>query len=82
MDLIDSLRQTMRTELRWVHTAERPGDVRHTLADISQAKRCLSYRPRVSFEEGIVMTVEYFTSQMDAFPREHAGGDIYEADRL
>lgn len=31
----------------------RPGDVRHTKADISAAARHLGYRPRVSFEEGL-----------------------------
>jgi len=43
-----------------VHTAPRPGDVRHSLADISRARQQLGYRPQVSFEEGLKRTVAWF----------------------
>jgi len=36
-----------------VYIAQRPGEVRDTLADISKAKRILGWEPRVSFKEGI-----------------------------
>jgi UDP-glucose 4-epimerase len=42
------------------HTPPRAGDVRHTLADISHAKRRLGYEPLVPFDEGFRRTVEYF----------------------
>jgi nucleoside-diphosphate-sugar epimerase len=50
-------------KLRLLHTRDRPGDVRHTLADISKAERCFDYEPHVSFEEGIVRTARYFTDE-------------------
>ena len=65
LDLIDTLRYLLKTELRWFHTDARSGDVRHTLADLSQSRRCLDYQPRISFEEGIVKTVKYFSRQME-----------------
>ena len=65
LDLIDTLRSLLKTELRWFHTEARSGDVRHTLADLSQSRRCLDYQPRISFEEGIVKTVKYFSRQME-----------------
>ena len=65
LDLIDTLRYLLKTELRWFHTEARSGDVRHTLADLSQSRRCLDYQPRISFEEGIVKTVKYFSRQME-----------------
>src|SRR5450631_372162 len=34
------------------HAPERAGDVKHSLADLSQAKECLGYEPIVDFEEG------------------------------
>ncbi len=77
MDVIDLLRQVMRSELRWVHSPERPGDVRQTLADISQAKRHLGYRPRISFEEGITETVKYFAREADVLSRRRPRGDDY-----
>lgn len=41
----------------------RLGDVRHTRADISKAKRLIGYNPRVNFEEGLNKTIEWFKSR-------------------
>ena len=65
LDLVDLLQETLGIELRLLHTAGRPGDVRDTLADIFQAERCLAYRPQVSFEEGIARSVEYLGRQIE-----------------
>ena len=64
LDLVDLLQETLGIELRLLHTAGRPGDVRDTLADIFQAERCLAYRPQVSFEDGIAKSVEYLGRQI------------------
>ena len=45
---------------------ERAGDVKHSLADISRAEKHLGYRPRVSFEEGLRRTIEWYRSQQKA----------------
>ena len=42
------------------HHPLRGGDVAHTLADVSKAKRMLGYSPLVGFPEGLRRTVEYF----------------------
>jgi UDP-glucose 4-epimerase len=63
LDLANLLQDIFGMKLRLLHTSGRPGDVRHTLADISKAERCLDYRPQVSFEEGIVRTARYFTDE-------------------
>jgi nucleoside-diphosphate-sugar epimerase len=41
----------------------RPGDARHSLADISLARKVLGYEPLVSFEEGLRRTVEWFRAE-------------------
>jgi UDP-glucose 4-epimerase len=38
----------------------RPGDVRHSQADVSKAERLLGWRPRVGLAEGIAATLEHF----------------------
>jgi nucleoside-diphosphate-sugar epimerase len=38
----------------------RDGDIRDSQADISQARECLDYHPRVSFEEGLARTFEWY----------------------
>jgi UDP-glucuronate 4-epimerase len=41
---------------------DQPGDVPYTCADVSKAERLLGYRPKVSFEEGIQRTAEWYRS--------------------
>jgi UDP-glucose 4-epimerase len=43
-----------------LYAAERSGDVKHSLADISRAKECFGYEPLVSFNEGIERTVAWY----------------------
>lgn len=62
-ELVGLLNQILGTDLRPVYEAERPGDVKHSQADISAARAALGYQPRVSFEEGLRRTVEWFRAQ-------------------
>jgi UDP-glucose 4-epimerase len=45
------------------HTDPRPGDVRHTRADVSAAERDLGHVPAVGFEEGLARTVTWFSAR-------------------
>ncbi len=45
------------------HGAERSGDIKHSLADISLAAQNLGYKPKVDFEEGLRRTVDWYRSQ-------------------
>ena len=40
----------------------RPGDVRHSLADIGKAEKLLGYRVLVDLEEGLRRTVDWYRS--------------------
>ncbi len=42
------------------YEAERGGDIKHSLADISKAEAALGYKPKVDFEEGLRRTVEWY----------------------
>lgn len=42
------------------YAAEREGDVKHSLADISKAKKHLGYSPKIGFEDGLRRTVEWY----------------------
>jgi UDP-glucose 4-epimerase len=52
----------------------RPGDVRHSLADITLAEGFLGYRPKVDFEEGLRRTLSHFGLIEDS-SSSHPGGD-------
>lgn len=51
-------------ELRPRYDPPRPGDVPHSLADITRARQLLGYDPRVHFEEGLRRTVEWYRSTL------------------
>ncbi len=38
----------------------RPGDVRHSQADTTAARKELGYTPKFTFEEGLRLTLEWF----------------------
>jgi UDP-glucose 4-epimerase len=67
LDLVATLNRVLGTSLEPGHGPPRAGDVRHSRADISRARRDLGYEPAVSFEEGLRRTVSWY--------RESAGGE-------
>jgi nucleoside-diphosphate-sugar epimerase len=62
-ELVDALNDVLGTDLNPVYDDPRPGDVRHSHADISKAKRNLNYDPEVDFKEGLERTVEYYRDE-------------------
>lgn len=50
------------------YAPERAGDVKHSLADISRAKKHLGYEPSGDFEEGLSRTIEWYRHP-DAEPK-------------
>ena len=61
LEIIASLERLFGRPLTTKHQPTRVGDVPHTLADISAAKRDMGYEPLVDFAEGLSRTVDYFT---------------------
>ncbi len=43
-----------------VYAVERPGDVRHSLADIGLARALIGYEPEVDFERGLELSIEWY----------------------
>ena len=54
------------------HAAERTGDIKHSLADISRAQEKLGYQPLVNFEDGLRRTVAWYRASEAASQRELA----------
>lgn len=52
-DLIKAINLGLNTEIEPILGPNRPGDIPHSNADISKAKRMLGYNPQISFEDGI-----------------------------
>jgi UDP-glucose 4-epimerase len=60
LDVIGMLESIIGRAVERRHSPARGGDVPHTMADVSKAKRLLGYTPLVPFAEGFRRSVDYF----------------------
>jgi UDP-N-acetylglucosamine 4-epimerase len=58
--LINTLKKIIGSATQAIYRAERPGDVRDSLADISKAQKQLEYQPQIKLEEGLKYTLDWF----------------------
>jgi UDP-N-acetylglucosamine/UDP-N-acetyl-alpha-D-glucosaminouronate 4-epimerase len=64
LEIVAMIEVMLGRPLKRRHEPGRVGDVPHTLADVSAAKRDMGYEPLVTFEEGLRRTVAFFTGRM------------------
>lgn len=66
LELVNALNKLMSKSITPIFADPRPGDVKHSRADIGKARRLLNYAPRVSLEEGLAHTLEWFRGEFKA----------------
>jgi len=64
LDVIREVNRLLGTNVKPKFAAPRPGDVRHSKADISKAKRLLGYRASVSLREGLERTIAWLRDRV------------------
>jgi nucleoside-diphosphate-sugar epimerase len=57
--LVSELRELMGSEVEPVYADPRPGDVKHSLADLSRARAELGYHPAVQLRAGLLRTIQH-----------------------
>jgi len=60
LQLVDLINKILGKNIKPQLTAARPGDVKHSRADISLAKKLLDYQIQVNFETGLRRTIEWY----------------------
>jgi UDP-glucose 4-epimerase len=60
--VLQELQTLLGVPLQPVFEPERPGDIRHSHANIGLARELLGYEPQVGFREGLRRTIEWFQS--------------------
>ena len=63
--LIQILEELLKVRTQVTYAPAKPGDVRHSLADITKATRVLGYVPETEIEEGLRKTVEALVKSND-----------------
>ncbi|UCC39926.1 MAG: SDR family oxidoreductase [Candidatus Aminicenantes bacterium] len=61
--LAKKINELLGKDISPVHDEPRPGDILHSLADISKAKKMLKYDPLVSIDEGLEKTIRWFQEE-------------------
>lgn len=61
-ELFNILKKLAGASVDAVHRENRSGDIRDSLADISKAKRLLTYDPKVNIQDGLKITLNWFSS--------------------
>lgn len=62
-ELFGIIKEIAGSDLAPFYGPDRPGDVRHSLADISKAKNLLGYDPQVGIREGLKVAFEWYRKQ-------------------
>lgn len=60
--LVATLNKILGTTIKPKYTKQRPGDIKHSLADIRKAQKVLDYKPRYDLEAGLRETMAWFKS--------------------
>lgn len=63
--ILDYLKNKFGDKVEVMHAPERPGDVKHTQADISSAMTSFGYKPLVKFWDGLDKTIEWWDIKPD-----------------
>ena len=59
-ELARLIRELLGSDVKPAHVAPRPGDIRHSFADISKAQTILGYEPKVDLTVGLMKTIDWF----------------------
>jgi UDP-N-acetylglucosamine/UDP-N-acetylgalactosamine 4-epimerase len=65
-EMVEILAEVTGRHLNIAYGPERPGDVKHSLADISKARELLGYQPEVLFREGLEKAYGYYVGVYEA----------------
>ena len=63
-EILDQLKELMKTEIGADYTDTRAGDVKHSLADVSLAKKLIGYEPELFFAQGLAKAIDWYTANL------------------
>ena len=61
--LVDMINEIIGVDIKPIYSDTRPGDVKHSLSDISKAKS-FGYEPYSNFKEELKETIEWFKQKI------------------
>jgi len=62
--IIDMINQMVGKKVKPKYTDPRPGDVKHSLADITAAQDLIGFKPTVPFREGLQLAIDWYRDNL------------------
>jgi len=63
-EIIDMINNLLGKNVKPKYTAPRPGDVKHSLADITAANNLIDFKPKVSFNDGLRLAIDWYKANL------------------
>ena len=63
-EIIDMINKVVGKNVKPDYTDSRPGDVKHSLADITLAKKIIGFEPVIDFEDGLQKAIEWYRNNL------------------
>jgi len=64
-EIISLINKSLNKNVKPIYTDPRPGDVKHSLADITAAANLIGFKPVVSFEEGLQKAIGWYSKNSE-----------------
>lgn len=62
--VVDTIKELLGKDIDPVYVPPRPGDIKHSLADITRANQLIGYEPRISFQDGIRRAIDWYKENL------------------
>jgi nucleoside-diphosphate-sugar epimerase len=63
-EIIDMINSLLGKNVKPKYTDPRPGDVKHSLADITAAEKLIGFKPAVSFHDGLQKAIDWYRDNL------------------
>lgn len=63
-EIIGMINELLGKNIKPIYAAPRPGDIKHSLADITAAKNLLGFKPKISFRQGLERAIDWYRSNL------------------
>ena len=63
-EIINMINEITGKKVKPVYTSARKGDVKHSLADITAAKKLIGYKPVISFKDGLQKAIKWYKENL------------------
>ena len=63
-ETIDVINAAVGKNIKPLYTDPRPGDIKHSLADITLAGKLLGFKPTISFKQGLQLAIDWYRENL------------------